>query len=322
MGGGDMFDPASFIVKYLVAGLDKYRNNTIAQAILSHPHTDHIAQCGRLSKQELLYPTLLTCPSDHKKSASHEQIDWKRLGKEDPEKEELIRTYKGLYEQRTPPVQTILYDSARTIPNLEYGLYYIDPEICDALHPTNDNQYGNALSIVFFLRHGDHTILFPGDMTPEGMSYLLANGDGVQKRFSRFERRFEQQHPGWHMETGSQPSLKELLEQRGLSVLVAPHHGLESCYSEDLFAVMRNGKPRLNVLSERRKAHDGDRTTDARYQSANGASGVSVNVDGKVEPRRSVSTKDGHHILITFSGSGAPGVYLRKKSDQLVTLAS
>ena len=158
MGGGDMFDPASFIVKYLVAGLDKYRNNTIAQAILSHPHTDHIAQCGRLSKQELLYPTLLTCPSDHKKLASHEQIDWKRLGKRDPEKEELIRSCKGLHEQRTPPVQTILYDSARTIPNLEYGLYYIAPEICDALHPTNDNQYGNALSIVFFLRHGDHTI--------------------------------------------------------------------------------------------------------------------------------------------------------------------
>ena len=134
------------------------------------------------------------------------------------------------------------------------------------------------------------------------MAHILANGKGVQKRFSRFERGFAQKHPGWHEETGSQPTLKELLG-RGLTVLVAPHHGLESCYSKELFAVMRGGKPSLNVLSERRKAHNGDGTTDARYQSEVGARGLSVDVNGNRAVHRSVSTKNGHHILIKFTGS-------------------
>ena len=87
------------------------------------------------------------------------------------------------------------------------------------MHPKDDNKYGNALSVVFYFRHGSHAILFPGDMTPEGMAHILANGKGVQKRFSRFEKGFAQKHPGWHEETGSQPTLKELLG-RGLTVLV------------------------------------------------------------------------------------------------------
>ena len=218
-------------------------------------------------------------------------------------------------------MQTIVHDSARTVPNLEYGIYYMDPETCDALHPNDDNKYGNALSMVFYFRHGSHTILFPGDMTPEGMAHILASGKRVQKRFSRFEKGFEQRHPEWHERTGNQPTLKELLGQ-GLTVLVAPHHGLESCYSKDLFAAMRDGKPRLNVLSERRKAHDGDGTTDARYQTAAGAGGLSVDVEGNSAMRRSVSTKNGHHILITFAGSGAPRVYLRRNPEDLVKLAS
>ena len=41
-----------------------------------------------------------------------------------------------------------------------------------------------------------------------------------------------------------------------LTVLIAPHHGLESCYSPERFGAMKGGKPRLNILSERRKSHD------------------------------------------------------------------
>ena len=124
------------------------------------------------------------------------------------------------------------------------GSTTFDPDAGDVLHPKDDNKYGNALSMVFYFRHGSHTILFPGDMTPEGMAHILANGRGVQKRFSRFEKGFAQKHQGWHEETGSQPTLKELLG-RGLTVLVAPHHGLESCYSKELFAAMWGGKPSL-----------------------------------------------------------------------------
>ena len=85
---------------------------------------------------------------------------------------------------------------------------------------------------------------------------------------------------------------------------------------------MQGSKPSLNVLSERGKAHDVDGTTDARYQSEAGARGLSVDVDGNPVVRRSVSTKNGHHILITFAGSGAPRVYLRQNPENLVKLAS
>ena len=84
---------------------------------------------------------------------------------------------------------------------------------------------------------------------------------------------------------------------------------------------MLNGKPSLNVLSERRKAHEGDGTTDARYQSEVGAVGLQVDVAGSSKVRHSVSTKDGHHILITFAGSGAPRVFLRQEPEDLIALA-
>ena len=32
MGGGDLFDPARFVAKHLVPGLNEYKGNTIAQA--------------------------------------------------------------------------------------------------------------------------------------------------------------------------------------------------------------------------------------------------------------------------------------------------
>lgn len=39
------FDPAQFIKKKLVKKVSAYNNSSIAQAVLSHPHADHIAQC-------------------------------------------------------------------------------------------------------------------------------------------------------------------------------------------------------------------------------------------------------------------------------------
>ena len=285
MGGGDVFDPALFVEKHLVPGLDEYGKNKIAQAVLSHPHRDHIAQCGSLGRKKL-HPTLLTCPTGHADLAEHERVDWSRLGQDDPEKKALIRIYEGLYEKRKLPIQSIVHDSGRTVPNLEYGIYYINPKVCDALHPNDDNKYGNALSMVFYFRHGDHTILFPGDITPEGMAHILAENRGVQKRFSRFEKGFEREHPRWHSETGDQPGLKELLS-RGLTVLVAPHHGLESCYSTEIMAALRNGKPRLNVLSERRRVRDGDGKTMAgtRRRPVRAAFGLTWTGDRRCDVR-------------------------------------
>ncbi len=178
VGKNGDFDPAAFIEKEFLPKLTKYPTNNgkaIAQAILSHPHSDHISQCEMLMEDKPLNSNLHTCPHDKDYAGgipSNEKLNWDRIVNPDGS-EELVETYRKIYEKRTLPLQTIQYDSSITIPNLQYGIYYIRPPVCEELHESDDNQYGNATSIMFYFRHGNQTILFPGDMTPEGMAHIL-----------------------------------------------------------------------------------------------------------------------------------------------------
>lgn len=313
MAGGAFEDPASFIRKNFLPHLDEYKSSAIAQAILSHPHADHITQCAELRSGSDLYPSLLTCPSD---KLEEDRINWKRI-KNPASAEELVKEYRELFsgDKRHPPLQTIHYDSGRRIENLEYGIYWVRPPVCEKLHPSDDNKYGNATSIILYVRHGNHTILFPGDVTPEALDLILADRDGVEKRFTRFVQNAPET---WHDATQDQPSLGDLLAQHGLSVLIAPHHGLESCYSEALYHAMRDKKPRLVVISERRHRHENDGQTDSRYTSGSGGSGLGVWLDGTKTHKAYLSTVNGHHILCVFSGDGQPRVYAHRNSDKLL----
>jgi len=319
MGGGDLVDPVDFIRKKFLGKLSKYPEadgHSIAQAVLSHPHSDHIRQCESLESGDL-YPTLLTCPND---KVETERLDWDRIKNPDGDAD-LTETYKKLYADRQPPLQTIHHKAASSLPNLEYGIYYISPPQCDVLHEAESsaNEYGNCTSIMFYFRQGKHTILFPGDMTPEGMEHVLEERSGAQKRFTRFSTTNVSEEASWHESTGLQPSLKSQLQHFGLTILVAPHHGLKSCYSEHLYKAIKGEKPSLVVLSERRKKHENDGDTHPCYQSEKGAVGMDVSIDAKKEKgRRSVSTKDGHHILIVFSETGPPKVYADQDPEQLI----
>src|SRR5882672_46528 len=74
------FNVAEFVEKHFVPKLDKYEDNAIAQAVLSHPHGDHIAQCEKL--HDKLYPLLLTCPHDKDfkdGTPSKEKLNWNRI---------------------------------------------------------------------------------------------------------------------------------------------------------------------------------------------------------------------------------------------------
>jgi beta-lactamase superfamily II metal-dependent hydrolase len=320
------FDPAAFVEKNFLPKLDTYKGednkeHKIAQAILSHPHGDHIAQCERLSTGMPLYPTLLTCP--HSKnfkdgSESGERLNWNRVCNL-PKDSVAVEAYKTLYTPRSLPLQTIKFNARLTVPNLEYGIFYIKPPVCERLHPSNDNEYANSTSIMFYLRHGSQTILFPGDMTPEGMEHVLEDRYGVEKRYTVFDRISAAAHPTWHSQTSDQPSLKQLLKTYGLSVLVAPHHGLESCYSSHLSKAIRAGKPQLAVISERRKSGENSGSVHKNYQSNDGLSGLTIQCEGKPEFRNSLTTIHGHHILIEFEGSGTPKVWAEKDPLKLLT---
>lgn len=325
IGSGEEFDPIPFLRSKILPHLDAYvpgKPSRVAQAVLSHPHLDHIRGCAVLAEDSPLYPSLLTCPHDRTSDTiADESVNWKRV-KNPVGSDATISAYRSLYQKRCLPLQTILFNSKRYVPNLEYGVFYIRPPVCEQLHESDDNKYVNATSIMFYLRHGNQSILFPGDMTPEGMSYILGEGAGSEKRFTRFSPQEALTHPEWHNKSGGQPSLKSLLQQYGLTVLVAPHHGLESCFSSDLYRSMRDGKPGLVVISEKRKTDSSEGTVDSRYQSSAGATSLSAEIEGIREDRMSISTVNGHHYLIVFSGTGPPKVFGAKSPESLLAKLS
>lgn len=323
-GSSEDFRPSDFLQKHIVPHLDKYKDHKLAQRVISHPHADHISNINCLKdnsgeENTLFAASLHTCPH-HKTEGSvkPEAIDWTRI-KNPKGSENNIEIYKSLYEKRRLPLQTICYESPKSIPNLEYGLYYVRPPVVSKIYPDKDQEYGNGTSIVIFFRQGFHTILIPGDMNPDTFKHLLDEGAGLEKRYTIFDRRQNTTHPRWHEASGDQPSLKSLLNNRGLSILLAPHHGLKSGFSEDLYKAMKDEKPGLVVISEKRHLSDTDGEVEPFYQTPEGAKGQKVYIGGKEENRYSVSTRDGHHILILFHGTGGhPEVYLEKDPEVLL----
>ena len=325
LGSSDDFSPLEFVEKNLLPHIDQYKNKNIAQRVISHPHSDHISEIHTLTQPSqdtsTFAATLHTCPHDKEGSARPEKLDWKKI-KNPKGTEQLLEDYRSLYEHRNLPLQTICYDSRRYVPNLEYGIFYVRlPVVADLCE--NDQKYGNGVSLLFFYRHGFHTLLIPGDLNPEVFKHLLNEGKGMEKRYTVFEGSQAVKHPNWHSATCDQPSLCSLLQKHGCSILLAPHHGLESGFSEDLYNEMRGGKPALVAISEKRHLSSQDGVVDPRYQTLDGSVGQNVSIEGKTEFRYSVSTRNGHHILILFQGTGgSPSVFLEKDPKRLLAYLS
>jgi hypothetical protein len=323
LGSSEDFKPTDFLKDNIIPYLDRYKNCRVAQTIISHPHADHITNINCLTDPDRdkspFYSSLHTCPHDKTEgSAKPETIDWNRI-KNPKGSENNLEIYKSLYDGRKLPLQTICYESPRSIPNLEYGLYYVRPPVVSKIYPDKDQEYGNGTSLLIFFQHGFHTVLIPGDMNPDTFKHLLDEGEGLEKRYTIFDRGQNTTHPRWHEASGDQPSLKSLLNNRGLSILLAPHHGLKSGFSEDLYKAMKDEKPGLVVISEKRHLSDTDGEVEPFYQTPEGAKGQKVYIEWKEENRYSVSTRDGHHILILFQGTGGqPEVYLEKEPEVLL----
>jgi len=175
--------------------------------------------------------------------------------------------------------------------------------------------------MVTYLRYGDNSILFPGDITPQAMEKILNQSEGVEKRFTVFNKHTQAAHPRWTTETFDQPSLKSRLKEYGLSILVAPHHGLESCYSPELYAAIKNDKPGIVAISEMYGAGEGQGKIDGRYQSKDGSRGQYVKTAGEDEFCHSITTKS-NHILIRFNGSGTPRIYRENRIEDLMKWAN
>jgi beta-lactamase superfamily II metal-dependent hydrolase len=321
LGSSDDFSPTEFVRTKIAPYLTHYSSQKIAQCILSHPHADHIREVDAITKREqtnrALVPHLITCPNE---KGDGEALDFSRI--ENKDNANLMASYRKSYAERKPPLKTIVPEPDEApIPDFEYGLYYMRPPAVSRIHPSNDHHYGNGVSILMYVRYGKMSLLLPGDVTPEVLADILLDRETIEKRYSRFYQGGPGNTADWHTARSGQPGLGALLGERGLSVLVAPHHGLESCYSEDLFHAIRGGKPILNVISDKRKALDTDGSVHSRYHDKDGAFGLAVDIKGTPELRYGVSTKNGQHILVVFRARASqPAVYLRSDPAELLAI--
>lgn len=317
LGSSDDFAPTDFVGKEITPRLTKYSERSLSQLFLSHPHADHIAEVGKITAKGELDAALITCPNE---KCPDEAVDWSRLERDD--NHDLLAAYKKTCEKRNPPLQTLNRSLvACWIPNVEYGLYYMRPPLVSKEHEASDQHYGNGLSLVVYLRHGYQSILIPGDLTPEVMKKLLPADQGIERRYTYLSGEPAGTPNDFNSRTSSQPSLKTLLGNRGLTILMPPHHGLESCYSAELFNAIKGGKPMLNVISEKRHTGENDGAIHPRYQREDGADGCTVDNEGKKEFDYSISTRNNQHILLVLEGTKTtPRVYLRADPYELLNI--
>jgi beta-lactamase superfamily II metal-dependent hydrolase len=270
-----------------------FGSKIIAQSIISHPHLDHISD---LTNENTLFigenSFYVTCQNDKDSNKKGQAIDFSRINNPDEAADE-IENYKSLYRNRCLPLSTLINYSEENI-NLKIGYYYITSKQAEDLFPNDDQNYSNSLSLVLYLYYNGYSILIPGDITPEAFE-IIYNGK-CEKRFTDYSiKQSIEKGESWAKETSDQPNLKHLLKKK-LTVLIAPHHGLESGYPEFLFNDLGENKPDIIVISDKRHNAENSGKIHKNYQ--NGVASLGIIHEGK--KRYSLSTANDGHIKISF----------------------
>jgi len=230
----------------------------IDQLFLSHLDRDHISDYSKFKKS--FFANIMTCPNSNSNLRHEFRVDEDLLGSELEVRTDVLdhMKHKRQVDDHFNPLYSI-------IPSV--SLYYLTPECCK-----NDSElvksYANNISIVLYLRIGSKSVLFPGDLLKSGMSKLI--------------------------ETNSQ--LRYNLETEGVDYLIAPHHGLQTSFSQKLFDTIKGNKSRLNIISEKVRSRDSKESrtnVDTRYYEEKYSTGQNS------LKQRGVKTSTGH-IIIDF----------------------
>jgi hypothetical protein len=277
-----------------------FKPEAIAQLVVSHPHEDHITEFGtyfEVDEQGLIpfNPYYVTCPFN-KGQGTLDEFDYSRCSPE-ALKGELLKTYRDIadHPQRQLPLRIIAPQENDPALDLELGLYFVKP---GCLEEQDDFDYVNASSLVYFIKYGNNRLLIPGDITNRALEQIIEEEQGMEKRYSVFGQNRSKNHV-WYRENADQPSLKECVA-RGLSVLIAPHHGSDSpTYFPDVIFGELNVKPRIVLASEEIKTDGKFGGISPRYSDKDLVKGHDIYVDGTKDiMRRLVSTRRGHIVVI------------------------
>jgi len=266
-GSSDTFSPATYLAACGSFWTGRH-GHALTKLIVTHPHTDHIADIERISAH--LTPSIILRRSD---------LDRTRIGGSNGNSaayEHYARNYlPPEYNASIPP--SMYPDWGERFSLRSYSLS--EPIVRQV--STSDNAYVNNSSFVTVVKYGGYTIVFSGDIESDGLRELLHEHQDLGVNIIKTRDLFGH-------------------EVCGVDFLVAPHHGHPSGFSTTWFDWA--GPTRIfNVVSERRlrpgenasRAHVDTRYSDAQYSLA-------MNREG----RRMVSTRADGHISITINDDG------------------
>ena len=191
-----------------------------------------------------------------------------------------VKTLKNMLVGRQPPL--------RSTDTRNEFIYYIPSRVVENNDELSAESYCNNISIAVYVRINNTRVFMPGDLQKSGMSHLI----------------------------NTNTSFRNILRE-GVDVLIAPHHGLRSSFSVDMFDRFKDKKTRcLNIISEKPTSLDSTRQVDSRYSTADYCNGEN-NFSTRTSPVFQKKTTGGH-IYIDYQRQAQPYFEIVDDNSRLV----
>lgn len=215
----------------------------IDQLIISHPHKDHLSDIKSFS--EYFYPWLVTTPNDNEWMGKEESLNWELVFWNNTPDNDVIFFKDNFISWRNPPLKSV-------VKGLE--IYYIKPPIIEqSIWTTN---YTNNTSLICSVQIWINRILLTWDIMKCWMEWMLNN-------------RIVNIIPESKTETTFNNAIKKT------SILVAPHHWLESAYNINAMKLMKDNLS-LIIIPEKKSYADSNRNIHPSYYNWDYWSGINI----------------------------------------------
>ena len=271
LGAGNDFSPVN---DFLIPLANK-KDLIINQLFLTHLDNDHISDYMNF-KEAFGKAELMTVPNDHHLIDQLKKINRNKIGDNSISKvilDDMKKRSPGRYYNAPDYNEPLaVYDESFM------KLFYIPPSECEQIDNaglTEYPNYANNISLLIHISVNNHSILFTGDIMSNGMEHLI----------------------------NSNNLFKGILEASNLDFLVTPHHGLDTAFPAKLFETVKDGKVKLNIISEKKlikEDSENRHNVDRRYYSENFSTGYTV-LGGLNMVQYGTITSRGH-IVIDFEG--------------------
>ncbi len=219
-GRSDEFSPVQFLRRCQTEAIlgegrltfTTWQGADLAYFVITHPHSDHISDIENL--YSVLKPSIIVHRPD---------LDWDRVQRSN-QNNTPIDFYRQHFfwpwDYSIPAVsQPVLGDG------MSYYYYWLPIGLVAAISIT-DTDYVNNSCYVSVVKYAGRTIAITGDMTTQGMDWLLATSHGLRTAIA-----------------GNAIS-------PGIDILISPHHGHQNAFCTTWFNT--TGPTRFfNIVSER-----------------------------------------------------------------------